>query len=251
MPEATRMEAGLGLLRRGILGGLLAWPVLARADEVDTTDLALACTTGLGALMRRAADQFRELNDVRVHVFPIGPALLVAQMQREVQIDLVAAGMEEMTTLAAQKLLVGPPFTGPWRDPLVIAARRGVPLAAATSGVIAMPDAGTAAGIDGTAILDGMRMRIGRRLGVVDTAEAAAMLAADQVTAAILYRSEVRADMLLDEVAAVPETLAPHNRVAAAVATGARRPRPRAFLEFLAGKVGRRLLADAGLEELS
>ena len=133
----------------------------------------------------------------------------------------------------------------------MIAARRGITLQAAISGVIAMPDAGTAAGIDGTAILDGMGYRVARRLGVIDTKAAADLLAADQVSAALVYRSEVRANMLLAEVAIIPDGLAPETRVAAALATGARRPRPGAFLQFLAGNAGRRMLADAGLEDLA
>lgn len=241
------------VLRRSVLGGLLALPVAARADEgeVGTTDLALACTVGLAAVMQRAAAEFRDMFDVRVHVFPIGPRLLVAQMRREVQIDLVAAGLLELDELASQKLLVGPPYTGPWRDRLVIAARRGVRLETAVAGIIAVPDAGTAAGIDGKALLDGMALRVSRRLGVVDTAEGAALLSSDQVSAALMYRSEVRADMLLAEIAVVPDTIAPEQRVAVAAVMGARRPKPGAFLQFLSGNAGRRMLTDAGLEELS
>lgn len=241
------------MLRRSVLGGLLAFPAAARAEEVavDTTDLALACTVGLATVMQRAATQFRDMFAVRVHVFPIGPRLLVAQMTREVQIDLVAAGVPEMDELASRKLLVGPPYTGPWRDRLVLAARRGVRLETAVAGIVAVPDAGTAAGIDGKALLDGMALRIGRRLGVVDTAEAAALLSADQVTAALLYRSEVRADVMLSEIAVVPDAIAPDQRVAVAAVNGARRPKPEAFLQFLSSNAGRRMLMDAGLEELS
>jgi molybdate transport system substrate-binding protein len=223
---------------------------LARAG-VDTTDLALACSTALGPVMHRAAEVFREQSGVRLHVFAASPGLVHAQLQREVQIDLVAMGLREMEDLAVRKLLAPPPYTGPWRNRLVMAGRRGMALTTAMAGTVAVPDAGTAAGLDGPAILAQAGWRPGRRLGVVDTAEAAALLSAGAVTAALLYLSEVRADMLLAELAPVPQAASPDVQVAASVTAGARRPNPRAFLQFLATAFGRRMLAEGGLEELA
>lgn len=256
------MGVTMVLARRSWLGGAIGLHVLGigtaqaaghapDSEVVDTTDLALACTTPLGPPMRRAAEAFRSLNGVRVSIFPIGPKLLLAQLQREVQIDLVVTRLADMQALAGLKLLADPPYSGPWRDRLVIAGRRGMSLAAALAGIVAVPDPGTAADLDGPAILGQMGLRTGRRLGVVDTAEGAAMLSANTVSAALLYLSEVRADMLLTELAPVPEPVAPDTRIAAAVTLGARRPDPQAFLQFLASASGRRLLGETGLEELS
>jgi ABC-type molybdate transport system substrate-binding protein len=248
---------GMVLLRRSLLGGMLASGTALAAGHapeqavVDTTDLALACAAPLGPVMRRAAEAFREVNGVRVHVFPIGAKLLAAQLRREVQIDLVATRLADMQELAEAQLLAGPPFTGPWRDRLVIAGRRGTALAVAMQGTVAVPDAGTACDIDGPQILGKLGMRPQRRVGVVDTTEAAAMLLANTANGALLYLSEVRAEMLLAELAPVPEAVGPDTRVALAIAAGARRPNPQGFVQFLGTNSGRRLLSEGGLEDLA
>ncbi len=251
----------MGLSRRSWLGGMMGVPLLVpsalaaghaeEASVVDTTDLALACASGLGPLMQRAAEAFREQIGVRLNVFPINPGLLLQQLQREVQIDLVMTRYADMEALSAKGLLAPPPYTGPWRDRLVIAARKGSTLQTALGGVVAVPDAGTAAGLDGPGILAKAGFRARSLIGVVDTAEAAAMLSAGTVNAALLYLSEVRTDMLLTEVAPVPEAVAPDLRVAASVTEGARRPNPQAFLQFLLTSYGRRMLVQNGLEELA
>ena len=85
-----------------------------------------------------------------------------------------------------------------------------------------------------------------RVVSAIDTTEVTFLLTTGGARKGVLRLTDVRADPRLRVVRTVAEP-AP-ARCAAAIAKGARRPNPAAFISFLGTEPARRLLATAGLE---
>src|SRR4051794_27924493 len=87
----------------------------------ETTDLSLACDTAAAPAIQRAADMFRARTGVRVFVHATAPALLLPQLERTIQNDILVTTPARLD-LAEQKGLVQPGGrTRSWRNRLVIA----------------------------------------------------------------------------------------------------------------------------------
>ena len=212
-------------------------------SEVDTTDLSLFCDTALAYPMRQATAAFRAASGVRVHIFPTAAPLLIPQLLREVQNDIIVTSVAQMEAAAAAGLLTGTAI-GPWHSPWVLAARRDVTPAAARAGRIAVVDPTGPLRPDGRAMLPGLGLDPAQAMGVIDTREVAPLLSAGTASAGLLHLCEARADRRL-QVLAMPDV--PPLRCAAAISVLVRRPKPEAFLRFLASREATVLLAEAGL----
>src|SRR6185437_11099676 len=94
----------------------------ARADDdFTTTDLAVSCDDAAAPALRRAAMAYRKQSGVRVRLFPTAPNLLLPQLQRDIQNDIILTRVEVID--AAEKLGIVKPGgrVGPWRNRLVLA----------------------------------------------------------------------------------------------------------------------------------
>lgn len=244
----------MDLPRRHLLLGASALPLAALASpaRAETTDLVLNCDTALAAPMARAAEAFRAAHGVRVNVFPTPPGLILPQIARHIQNDLVMTRASAIRQAVTEETIAADaPRGGIWRNRLVIATRAGLPALDWTTARFAVTDATPGSEIDGPAIAGAMRADAGHVLGVIDTDEVAFLLLRGEAEAGLLHQSDIQAHPGLAVLQPVPETLAPPVLYAIAVTKLSRRPDPAAFIAFLAAAEGATLLQAAGLERVS
>ena len=77
--------------RRGLLLTVPALPLvaLARPAHAETTDLILNCDPALAAPMAASAQLFAKTHGVVVNIFPTPPGLILPQIARHIQNDMV------------------------------------------------------------------------------------------------------------------------------------------------------------------
>ncbi len=233
-------------LRRRALP-LLALSAFAAPARADTIDLSLACDTTLAPAMRKVAAAYNIRTGVHVFVFPTGPGLILPQLQRDIQNDIVVT-QTSILDQAAQDGIVARPVSAQWRNPIVIGGLRA---AAAIDGVFAATDPSPAADFDGPELLQRLSVRPTRVLGAVDTDEVAFLLTTGAAQAGLLHSTDLNADGRLELIQRVPAEVQAPLRYAASVTRLARRPNPEGFVAFLAGREAAALLAEAGLEPAS
>jgi molybdate transport system substrate-binding protein len=234
----------MDLSRRGLAAGL-ATVALATKARADTTDLAVSCDTAAAPAVLRAADAFRARTGVRVRIFPTAPGLLVPQLQREIQNDIIFTRTEAIDAAEGLGLVKPGARTALWRNRLVIASQARP---TGPEGSFAAPDPTPGSDIDGWAVLKAIGLAPAKPVGVLDTATAAWMLATVQVREALVFRSDVAARESLRIVATVPDAAAPAITYAATATTLAYRGDPAAFVAFLGSAQGIAELTAAGLE---
>jgi molybdate transport system substrate-binding protein len=240
---------GVGLARRGFLQALPAAAMLAaasRARAADVAELVLACDTTLGPAMRAAGDAFAARTGTRVNVFPTAPGLILPQLEREVQNDLVVTQRGALDTAIKSAIVAKDGIRGNWRNTLVIAARHGA--SAASDKPIAVCDPSPASDMDGPAILARLGLLPAPMLGVIDTDTVVALVRNGTARAGLMHMTDVRAHRDLDVIRVVADAVAPPIDYGAAVTTLAGRPHPGAFLNFLLSDQATALLATFGLE---
>jgi molybdate transport system substrate-binding protein len=232
-----------GAIGRRALPLLVMATTIARA-RADTVGLALNCDTTLAPALRQAAAAYRARTGVRVFVFATGPGLILPQLVRGIQNDIVVT-QPAILDQAVQAGVVASAVPAQWRNPLVLAGPHG---ATELDRIVAAPDPSPASDIDGPGVLARIDITPSRILGAVDTDEVAFLLTTGAAQAGLLHMTDVRADQRLAVIRPVPAELQPPLRYAAAVTRLARRPNPEGFVGFLAAPEGAAILAAAGLE---
>jgi molybdate transport system substrate-binding protein len=242
------------LRRRGLLLTVPALPLAALATpaRAETTDLILNCDPALAAPMAAAAQLFAKTHGVLVNIFPTPPGLILPQIARHIQNDMVITSSAAIgDAVAATTIAADAPRGGQWRNRLVIARRAGATQSVVT-GRIAVPDATPGSDMDGPAIL--RKLNLGPRFiwggvwGVIDTDEVVYLLLRGQVDAGLLHMTEIRANPGLEVIATVPDSAAPPILYSIAVTKLSRRPHPEAFIAFLMAPDGVAVMQTAGLE---
>ncbi len=243
--------------RRGLLqAALLAAPAIAARSagapliasaRADTTDLVLACDRTLGPACVLAGAAYTARTGVRIRVFPMTPSLLLPQLARDVQNDILMTQLASLDQAARDGILDGQDRAGPWRNPLVLAASKQ----ASPAGImdrVAIPDPTAASDIDGPAVLQRLGLHPASVQGAVDTTGVAFLLITGAAQTGVLHATDVKADSRLGIVSAIPETVWPPLVYAAAITRGTSRPNPQGFLNFLKSAEAMAVLSAAGLE---
>jgi len=249
--QKARLPDAIAPRRRRLLQVLPVAAILgagARAVAA-TTDLVLACDTTLGPALRAAARAYVNVTGVTVNVFPTPPGLILPQLQRQVQNDIV---MTQPATIAAcvQEGVIAPDAPrGAWRNPLVLAVKRGASPMPRMS--VAASDPTPGSDMDGPAILARLGLENSARLGMIDTDTVAALILDGTAQAGLLHMTDIRAHPDLQVVSRVPAGIQPPITYAAAVTKLARRPDPARFLDFLLTPQAAAMLAEHGLEVAS
>ena len=233
--------------------GLLAAPALAAISlsigaSAQTTALALTCDTAAAPAIRRAAVAFTARTGVRIRVHPTAPGLVLPQLEREIQNDILVTQPALLEQAERASLVQPGGRTGSWRNRLVVAAARSP---AGPDGSFAVPAPSPASDIDGPAILQRLSVPQAYALGVIDTAAVAWLLTRGAARQGLLHQSEVTADDRLHATAPVPDDAWPPILYAATVTRLARRPNPEAFVAFLGSAEGKTALIAAGLEAVT
>ena len=214
----------------------------------STTDLAVSCDTAAAAAVRAAGAAYRGRTGVRIRVFPTPPGLLLAQLEREIQNDIIVTQLGTIAQAERQGLVQPGDRAGPWRNKLVTASAKR---AAGPEGSFVVPDATPGSDIDGAAILQRLGPLPAVVLGVVDTGAVAWTLGNGGARQGLLHHTEVVADARLQAVSVVPDDAWPPILYAATITKLARRGDPAAFIGFLASQDGLSVLQAAGLESVA
>jgi ABC-type molybdate transport system substrate-binding protein len=238
------MSGPMTLGRRQLLTGI---PLAALASPARAAgDLAVACDTTLASTLGKLGAAYAATSGVRVHVFPTGPGLIVPQLVRDSQNNIVVTQIAILDQ-AVQSGIVAPRTGGmTWRNPLVIAGLRGA--AAAVDQAFAASDPSPASDMDGPALLARLGLRPTRVLGAVDTDEVAFLLTTGAAQAGLLHMTDVRADQRLGVIREVPVDVHPPLVYAASATRLVRQIAPSDFIAFLATPRAYALLTEAGLE---
>ncbi|MEA2787932.1 MAG: molybdate transport system substrate-binding protein [Acetobacteraceae bacterium] len=237
--------------RRKLLGATpVAWAAAMIAPKVSgatTTDLAVSCDTAAAPAVSAAGVAYRAKSGVRVRVFPTAPGLILPQIQRQIQNDIIITQVATIDQAEKAGLVAQAARAGPWRNRLMTAAAKRP---AGPEGSFAVPDASPGSDIDGGAILRHMGASPAKVLGVLDTGAVAWTLTNGGARQGLLHLTEVVADERLRSVAPVPDDAWPPILYAAVVTKLSRRGDPIAFIAFLASPEGLAVLRSAGLESI-
>jgi len=212
-----------------------------------TTDLAVACDAAAAPAVRAAGMAYRRRTGVRIRVFPTPPGLLLPQLERQIQNDVIVTRIGTIEQAEQQGLVQPGGRAGPWRNRLVIASAKR---AAGPEGSFVVPDPSPASDFDGAAILQRLGPPPATVLGVIDTDAVAWTLTNGGARQGLLHQTEVVADPRLRAVSAVPDDAWPPILYAATVTKLARRGDPGGFIAFLASPDGGGVLQAAGLEQV-
>jgi ABC-type molybdate transport system substrate-binding protein len=207
-------------------------------------DLAVTCDTTLAPALKQAAAAYRARTSVRVFIFPTGPGLIVPQLVRDIQNDIVVTQTMILDQAVAAGVVAGP-VRALWRNALVIAGRQG---SAIVDRAFAAPDPTPASDFDGPAVLRHLGIKPNRVVGAVDTDEVAFLLNSGAAQAGLLHVTDVRAHSRLATIGPVPQEVQPAFLYAASVTRLSRRPNPQGFVAFLSSPEGAAVLNAAGLE---
>ncbi|WP_428534919.1 substrate-binding domain-containing protein [Rhodopila sp.] len=219
-------------------------PVIA----AGTTDLAVSCDAAVAPAVRAAGAAFRRRSGVRIRVFPTPPGLLLPQIERQIQNDIIVTQTRTIDQANRQSLIQLGSQTEPWRNRLVIAAAKP---SAGPDGSFVVPDPSFGSDLDGTAILRHLGPSPATLIGVIDTGAVAWTLANGAARQGLLHNTEVVADPRLQTILPVPDDAWPPILYAASITTLARRGNPGAFIAFLASPDGQTVLQQAGLERVA
>jgi molybdate transport system substrate-binding protein len=210
-----------------------------------TTDLAVTCDAAAAPAVSAAGLAYRAKTGVRVRVFPTAPGLVLPQLEREIQNDIIVTQVAVIDQAEKAGLVTPGGRIGPWRNRLVTAAAREP---AGPEGSFVVPDPSPASDIDGAAVLQRIGVVSVKVLGVIDTGAVAWTLTNGGARLGLLHQTEVVADDRLRAVSPVPDDAWPPVLYAATVTRLARRGDPAAFVAFLGSSDGQAVLRSAGLE---
>ena len=210
-----------------------------------TAGLAVTCDTTLAPALREIGATYRARSGVPVFVFPTGPGLILPQLLRDIQNDIVVTQVAIMDQAVQAGVVAPTPRGRTWHNPLVVAGLRGV---SASDQTFAVSDPSPASDIDGAALLAQLGLQPARVLGAVDTDEVAFLLTTGSAQAGLLHMTDVRADQRLAVIRPLPAEISAPIVYAASVTRLARRPDPQDFIAFLATSEADALLRQSGLE---
>lgn len=234
--------------RRGLLAGAPTVVLLAagaaRADEdFTTTDLAVSCDDPATGAVRRAAAAFRQKSGVRVRLFPTASNLLLPQLRREIQNDIILTRLDVIDAAQALGLVKPGGRVGPWRNRLVLAEAEQT---SAPEGSYAVPDPTPASEFDGPAVLKAMNLTPTRTVGVLDSDAVVWSLLNGQARRGLVFQSDIVANEGLRVAAPVPDSAWPPVLYGATLTTLTSRINPQAFVTFLGSADGLAALRAGG-----
>jgi len=239
------------LARRGVLAAIPLGGALAAAGatsaRADTADLVLNCDTALSGAMAAVSAGFTAKTGVRIRIFPTAPGLLLPQLERQIQNDLIVSRTDIVEQAARQGLLQPGSQVGVWLNRLVLVGMPGSN-EAALKGRVAAVDPTAGSGFDGSAILARLQSQPAKIIGCIDEDDVLGALRRGEADAGLVYLTAARANPSMTILARPADDVAPPARLSAAATILARHASPSAFTAFLADPGSVNLLHAAGLE---
>jgi Bacterial extracellular solute-binding protein len=220
--------------------GLAAAMAQARADTID---LALTCDTTLAPVLRRLGAAYAAQTSSRIFVFPTGAGLILPQLERNIQNDILVT-QTSVIEQATRQGLIANVSAASWRNSLAIA---GLRVGSALDQTLAVTDPTQASDVNGPAALIKLGLKPRRVLGAVDSDEVAFLIANGSAEAGLLHMTDVRAHGL-EVIQPVPANVRAPVIYRACITRLAGRPNPQGFLAFLTTPAALRVLSDSGLD---
>lgn len=261
--DAQRKVARLRIAFAAVAVSVALGNLPAHADYPVAPDVVVFCEPTLRAVITSLSAQWRKETGVPVRVFTAPTWANVAQLAHHTRDDIIVGeGNASAASATAQHLIRGDTVVWLWRNHLVVAALadelRKAPASldlasVAGSAPVAMVDpevaeAGlqTAAALKRLGLWDSVK---GKSIGVVDTADAAFLLAEGNAKLAVLYATDVIGHPDLAVASTLPADAQPILYWAAQT-EHALSPNTAKFLDFLRRADTRAQGRDAGLEVL-
>jgi molybdenum ABC transporter molybdate-binding protein len=191
-----------------------------------------------------------------VHLFSAPSSLMLAQIERQTQTDLLITTITALDDAARGNLIKSGTRVGAWRDGLVIAGRRDDPSGSDIArlvgdGRLAVTDPTLFETFDGPAVLArlGLADALTHRLiGAANTAEVVFLVKTGAARLGLMQRTDALADPSLVVALAVPEDACPPLLYGAAITVTAASPKAQPFIDFLGSEQARSQLRSDGLE---
>jgi Bacterial extracellular solute-binding protein len=101
-----------------------AFSMSDRAFAQTTTDLAVTCDAAAAPAVIAAGSAFRQRTGVRIRVFPTALGLVLPQLEREIQNDIIVTQIATIDQADRAGLVEPGGRVGPWRNRLVTAAAK-------------------------------------------------------------------------------------------------------------------------------
>src|SRR5262249_12687446 len=153
------------------------------------------CDTTLAGPLRAVADAFRARAGVTAHIFPTSPGLILPQLEREVQNDIVVTRTDRLARATDGGIIdAGAARSGGWRNRLVLATRQDARPAALDAATVAACDPTPASDIDGAAVLSAAGLRPKSIRGAIDTDEVLFLLASGAASVGLLHATDLATD---------------------------------------------------------
>lgn len=253
-----RRQLGRATLLAAAMTGLAG---VTHAEESSAPNVVVYCDKALRRTMEDTGRLFTARHGAPVNVFCAAPPLMLAQIERVTQNDILITQTEIMDLAARQKLIREATRIPLGRDHLVLAARRGTSVSAGAdpatvlrgigAGPLAAPDPTAAATIDSAAVLArlGLPAPLPFRLaGAVDTEEVGFLLRTGAAPLGLLHGTEAQPGSGLSVAAALTDEPVTY---AAAITVITRSRNAQAFMDFLNTPEAQTRLRTAGLEKLA
>ncbi|MEO8714549.1 MAG: substrate-binding domain-containing protein [Acetobacteraceae bacterium] len=271
MPAAaaasSRLPRRLVLVLPALAGVSLLTPQVTRAADSAPSgraaipDVIVYGDPTLGRAIRNLSALFTARTKAPVAVFSAPPALMLAQLEREAQNDVLLTLVGAMDQGEREHLIRPGTRIGRWRNSLAIAARTGGTAAGTADpariaellggGRFALSDRSDAATIDGPAVIERLGLRdalsTARVIGAADTEEVAILVATGDARLGLVHLTNIRADPRLAVAAMVPDFAYEPIVYSAAASTVSRSPNTQLFLDFLRTPAAQRQLKRDGL----
>lgn len=242
--------------RRGLAGMMataaaasgLAGP--AKADPSTAPNVIVFCDPPLRAAMIRFGRHFTAATRVPVNVFCAPPPLMLAQIERRNQNDILITLAPFMDEAARRHLVAGGTFLPMGVNAYVFATREADQATIVAGGKLpfaslVVPDRTAGTTLDAQAVLGGSLPPDIAVIGAVDTEQAAAIVRHGAAEAALVYRTEAQPGSGLRVAGILPGRPPSYE---AAVTAVSRSPRVDTFITYLRSPEARDALRSTGLD---
>lgn len=258
-----RRTFGKALASLAVAGVVVSGPV--RADT-PAPDVAVFCDPTLRFAMRDVGRLFTARVHAPVHVFCAPPRLMLAEIARDTQTDVLITLSSTMDEAARLGLISAGTRIETWRNHLVFAARAGgggresQSMDPATirglleNGHLAITDPTAAATFDASAVMTRLGLQdalAGQLIGAANTDDVAYLLTTGAAQLGLLHLTDVRANADLSVVVPLPEGSYEPIAYAAGATFHVKSPNAMGFLSFLRTPEATARLRAAGLVPVS
>jgi molybdate transport system substrate-binding protein len=249
-----RRDLGRASLLAVTIAGLAG---TAHADPSTAPNVVVYCDKALRDVIGRTNELFTSRTQIPVNLFSAPPTLMLAQIERVTQNDVLITQSSFMDDAARRRLIHADTRIPIGRNRLVFASREGGEqqltdplnlLRRIGKGPVAMPDPTTGTTIDSAAVLEALGLKPPlpfQVAGAIDSGGVGFLLRTRAAPIGLVYRTEAQPGSGLSVLAELPDQTVSYS---AAISVVTRSRNAQSFMEFLRDPAATASLREAGLE---